>query len=86
MTDTIDAAHNLADDMSSVAKKAVGDQSLIGQAQAAVTNAFDATMEAVQEHPLAAIGIAAGAAAVVAGTVFGTAKVLGDSVAEPKKK
>jgi len=51
-------------------------EGLFEQAKDAVTDAFTATVEAVKEHPLAAVGIAAGAAAAVAGAAFGASKLL----------
>lgn len=86
MTDTVaDATKDLAQDVTTEAKKAVGEQTLFEQAQEAVTDAFEATIEAVKEHPLAAAGIAAGAAAAVAGAVFGATKLFGDDQTATKK-
>ena len=78
MTDTIknatDTAQDLGSKVASEAKKVV-DPSILTQAQEAVTYAFNATVEAVKEHPVAAAAIATGAAAAVAGTVYGVKKL-----------
>ena len=78
MTDTIkqatDTAQDLGDKAASEVKKVV-DPSILTQAQEAVTDAFNATVEAVKEHPVAAAAIATGAAAAVAGTVYGVKKL-----------
>lgn len=57
------------------------------QARGALNDAFEATVEAVKDHPLAAVGIAAGAAAAVAGAAFGASKILSKDEAgsAPKK-
>lgn len=54
-------------------------ESFLTTAQEAISDAFDATVEAVKEHPVAAAAIAAGAAAAVAGAAFGVSKLLDDS-------
>lgn len=51
-------------------------EGLFEQAKGALSDAFEATVDAVKEHPLAAVGIAAGAAAAVAGAAFGASKLL----------
>ncbi|RUN77224.1 hypothetical protein EJC47_06965 [Sphingomonas sp. TF3] len=63
-------------------------EGLFEQAKGALNDAFEATVEAVKEHPLAAVGIAAGAAAAVAGAAFGASKILSkdDATATTPKK
>jgi hypothetical protein len=90
MTDTIKQATDTAQDFgnkaASEAKKVV-DPSILTQAQEAVTDAFNATVEAVKEHPVAAAAIATGAVAAVAGTVYGVKKVReGEDVIPALKK
>jgi len=90
MTDTIknatDTAQDLGSKVASEAKKVV-DPSILTQAQEAVTDAFNATVEAVKEHPVAAAAIATGAAAAVAGTVYGVKKLReGEDVIPALKK
>lgn len=80
MTDTTDTAKDGAD----AAKKASGDQTLLAQAQDAVTEAITATVDAVKANPLAAAGIAAGAAAAVAGAAYGASKLLAKDEAPAK--
>jgi ElaB/YqjD/DUF883 family membrane-anchored ribosome-binding protein len=78
MTDTIKQATDTAQDLGNKAAeqvKQVVDPSLLTQAQEKVTDAFNATVEAVKEHPVAAAAIATGAAAAVAGTVYGVKKL-----------
>lgn len=77
MTDIANDAEDTGRDVIDTAKKAVGEQTLLAQAQEAVTDAFDATVSAVKEHPIAAVAIATGAAAAVAGAVLGAGKLLG---------
>jgi hypothetical protein len=54
------------------------------QAQEAIGDAIEATVDAAKEHPVAAAAIAAGAAAAVAGAAYGISQLLGDD--EPAKK
>jgi len=55
------------------------------QAQEAIGDAIEATIEAAKEHPVAAAAIAAGATAAVAGAAYGISQLLsGDD--EPAKK
>lgn len=54
------------------------------QAQEAISDAIEATVDAAKEHPVAAAAIAAGAAAAVAGAAYGISQLLGDD--EPAKK
>lgn len=62
-------------------------EGLFEQAKGALNDAFEATVDAVKEHPFAAVGIAAGAAAAVAGAAFGASKILSqDETGSPKKK
>ena len=78
MTDTIKQATDTAQDLGNKAADAaknVVDPSILTQAQEKVTDAFNATVEAVKEHPVAAAAIATGAAAAVAGTVYGVKKL-----------
>ncbi len=78
MTDTIKQATNTAQDLGNKATDQVSkvvDPSILTQAQEKVTDAFNATVEAVKEHPVAAAAIATGAAAAVAGTVYGVKKL-----------
>jgi hypothetical protein len=78
MTDTIKQATDTAQDLGNKAAeqvKQVVDPSLLTQAQEKVTDAFNATVEAVKEHPVAAAAIATGAAAAAAGTVYGVKKL-----------
>ena len=90
MTDTIKQATDTAQDLGNKAVtevKKVVDPSILTQAQEAVTDAFNATVEAVKEHPVAAAAIATGAAAAVAGTVYGVKKLReGEDVIPPLKK
>ena len=80
-----DTAHDLGDKAASGVKKVI-DPSILTQAQEAVTDAFNATVEAVKEHPVAAAAIATGAAAAVAGTVYGVKKLReGEDVVPPLK-
>lgn len=61
-------------------------EGLLGQAKDAITDAFEATIGAVKEHPVAAAAIAGGAAAAVAGAVFGASKLIGGEDEPPVKK
>jgi ElaB/YqjD/DUF883 family membrane-anchored ribosome-binding protein len=61
-------------------------KSFLGKAQEAISDAFDSTVEAVKENPLTAVGIAAGAAAAVAGAAFGVSKLLEEDAPAPKGK
>jgi len=61
-------------------------KSFLGKAQEAVSDAFDSTVAAVKENPLTAVGIAAGAAAAVAGAAFGVSKLFEDDTPAPKAK
>lgn len=54
------------------------EKSLLAQAQEKVVGAFDATVEAVKENPVAAAAIAAGAAAAVGGAAYAASQLLGD--------
>lgn len=72
MTDTTpDSTKPAAND--TIIEQAEG---LFEQAKGALNDALEATVDAVKEHPLAAVGIAAGAAAAVAGVAFGASKLL----------
>lgn len=51
------------------------DKSFLEQAQEAIGDAFETTVEAVKEHPIAAAAIATGAAAAVAGAAYGISKL-----------
>lgn len=65
------------------------DKSFLETAQETVTGAFDATVEAVKEHPVAAAAIAAGAAAAVGGAVYAATQLgndKGNGSSEPSKK
>ncbi|MES2444655.1 MAG: hypothetical protein V4574_17660 [Pseudomonadota bacterium] len=59
-------------------------KSFLEQAQEALGDAFESTVEAVKEHPVAAAAIAAGAAAAVAGAAYGISQLL-DSDDDGKK-
>jgi hypothetical protein len=61
------------------------DKSFLETAQEAVTDAFEATVEAVKEHPVAAAAIAAGAAAAVGGAVYAATQLGGDKDDSSKK-
>jgi len=55
----------------------------LAQAQETLGDAFDATVNAVKEHPIAAAGIAAGVAAAVGGAAYAATQLGGDK--EPAK-
>jgi hypothetical protein len=57
---------------------ATENKSFLASAQETVTGAFDATVEAVKEHPVAAAAIAAGTAAAVGGAVYAATQLGGD--------
>ena len=59
-------------------------KSFLETAQEAIGDAFESTVEAAKEHPVAAAAIAAGAAAAVAGAAYGISQLLGEE--EPAKK
>lgn len=61
-------------------------KTLFTQAQDAIEDAVDATVEAVKEHPIAAAAIAAGATAAVAGAAYGLSQLLGGEHETPAKK
>ncbi len=54
------------------------EKSFLEQAQEAIGDAFESTVEAAKEHPVAAAAIAAGAAAAVAGAAYGISQLLSD--------
>ena len=60
-------------------------KSFFEQAQEALGDALETTVEAVKEHPVAAAAIAAGAAAAVAGAAYGVSQLLGSDEEEAKK-
>jgi hypothetical protein len=66
-----------ANDSTAVAAKASDPKSFLEQAQEAIGDALESTVEAVKEHPVAAAAIAAGAAAAVAGAAYGVSQLLG---------
>jgi hypothetical protein len=53
-------------------------KSFIASAQETLGGAFDATVGAVKEHPVAAAAIAAGTAAAVGGAVYAATQLRGD--------
>lgn len=61
-------------------------EGLFEQAKGALSDAFDATVSAVKEHPVAASAIAGGAAAAVAGAVFGATKLFADDESDDTTK
>ncbi|RYE77250.1 MAG: hypothetical protein EOP19_23200, partial [Hyphomicrobiales bacterium] len=61
-------------------------KSLLETAQSAISDAVDATVGAVKEHPVAAAAIAAGAAAAVGGAVYAATQLGGDKDSGTKKK
>ncbi|MGN6817317.1 MAG: hypothetical protein ACTHJR_01445 [Sphingomonas sp.] len=50
-------------------------KSFLSKAQETLANAAGSAMNTVKEHPIAAAGIAAGAAAAVAGAAYGASKL-----------
>jgi hypothetical protein len=54
------------------------DKSFLEQAQEAIGDAIESTVEAAKENPIAAAAIAAGAAAAVAGAAYGISQLLGN--------
>jgi hypothetical protein len=60
-------------------------KSFLETAQGAIADAYEATVEAVKEHPVAAAAIAAGAAAAVGGAAYAASQLLGDKDATDKK-
>jgi hypothetical protein len=61
------------------------EKSFLEQAQEAIGDAIESTVEAAKEHPIAAAAIAAGAAAAVAGAAYGISQLVGGDD-EPAKK
>ena len=61
-------------------------KSFIASAQETLGGAFDTTVNAVKEHPIAAAGIAAGVAAAVGGAAYAATQYLGDKQPETKSK
>ncbi len=57
-------------------------KSIFEQAQDAIENAIESTVEAAKEHPIAAAAIAAGAAAAVGGAAYAANKLLNDKEPE----
>lgn len=76
MADTTETAGNTAAEPTTIDTIVEQAEGLLGQAREALTDAFEATVDAVKEHPVAAAAIAGGAAAAVAGAVFGVGKLL----------
>ncbi|MFZ5747372.1 MAG: hypothetical protein ACOY45_06905 [Pseudomonadota bacterium] len=64
--------------------KAEEHKSFLEQAQDAIEDAFESTVEAVKEHPVAAAAIATGAAAAIAGAAFGVSKLFDGDEEEEK--
>jgi hypothetical protein len=60
-------------------------KSFLETAQEAISDAYEATVEAVKEHPVAAAAIAAGAAAAVGGAAYAATQLLGDKEDDGKK-
>ena len=60
------------------------EKSFLAQAQEAIGDAIESTVEAVKEHPVAAAAIAAGAAAAVGGAAYAASKLLGGEDSEEK--
>ena len=52
------------------------EKSFLEQAQEAIGDAIESTVEAVKEHPVAAAAIAAGAAAAVGGAAYAATKLM----------
>ena len=61
-------------------------KSFLETAQGAISDAVDATVEAVKEHPVAAAAIAAGAAAAVGGAVYAATQLGGSEPAKTGAK
>jgi len=61
-------------------------KSFLAQAQEAIGDAVDATVEAIKEHPIAAAGIAAGVAAAVGGAAYAATQLGGEKEPAPKSK
>jgi hypothetical protein len=60
---------------------------VLGQAQEAITDAVESTIEAAKENPVAAAAIAAGAAAAVGAAAYGISQLVGgDDDSGAKKK
>lgn len=85
-SNTADKTNSPAGDTSTLDAALESGKTLLGKAQEALSEAFDSTVEAVKENPLTAVGIAAGAAAAVAGAAFGVSKLLEDDAPAPKPK
>jgi ElaB/YqjD/DUF883 family membrane-anchored ribosome-binding protein len=60
-------------------------KSFLAQAQEAISDAVDATVGAVKEHPIAAAGIAAGVAAAVGGAAYAATQLRSDKDAPASK-
>jgi hypothetical protein len=60
------------------------EKSFLEQAQEAIGDAIESTVEAVKEHPVAAAAIAAGAAAAVGGAAYAASKLLGGEDGDKK--
>ncbi|MEI9927116.1 MAG: hypothetical protein WDN44_04560 [Sphingomonas sp.] len=56
----------------------VENKSFLEQAQDAIGDALESTVEAVKEHPIAAAAIGAAAAAAVGGAAYAASHLLGD--------
>ncbi|MBO9712886.1 hypothetical protein [Sphingomonas sp.] len=67
------------------ATTATAEKSFLEQAQEAIGDAIEATVEAAKEHPVAAAAIAAGATAAVAGAAYGISQLLGSDEDDGKK-
>lgn len=65
-----------ADETAAVPGGAAPHKSFLEQAQEALGDAVESTVEAVKEHPIAAAGIAAGVAAAVGGAAYAAGKLL----------
>jgi hypothetical protein len=61
------------------------EKSFFEQAQEALGDAVESTIEAVKENPVAAAAIAAGAAAAVAGAAYGISQLVGSDDADTSK-
>ncbi|NYT39581.1 hypothetical protein HZY97_02335 [Sphingomonas sp. R-74633] len=61
-------------------------KSFLAQAQDVISDAVDATVSAVKEHPIAAAGIAAGVAAAVGGAAYAATQLGGETKPAPKTK
>lgn len=68
------------------ATTAAPEKSFLEQAQEAIGDAIESTVEAAKEHPVAAAAIAAGAAAAVAGAAYGISQLVGGDDEPAKKK